>query len=218
MEWALANPNDQTRQLLRTLALGNHSAESPSSVDQQAQAIRLLAALHETGAVIEAVLRYGQSPSDLTDWLRGRGPIGDQELAPAIASLNSSDERVKIGAILAIGYSMRPEFTPQIREILKSAPADGDVALAAMIALDNLRDTASETIQHLTTQLKISDHCIRAMNILLSIGTEEALGVLERHLLALSPQTLRPLGDENFQLALVLAKRLATRQTAVSIV
>lgn len=218
LEWALVNPNDQTRQLLRTLALENHYAETPSSVDQQAQAVCLLAALHETGAVIEAILRYGRSPSDLTDWLRDWGAISDQELALAIASLSSSDERVKIGAVLAIGYSMRPEFVPQIRDILKSVPADGPVALAAMIALDTVRDTTSETVQLLASQLKIADHRVCAMNSLLRIGTEEALEVLEHHVLALGPQTLRPLGDENFQLALVLAKRPVLRQSMVSMV
>jgi HEAT repeat protein len=218
LTWALVKPDAETRQLLRAITESDQLEGTPPAPHKQLLATRALAALHESEAVVESVLRWGlQTPDDLIDWCEGQAPISDERLQKAIEALDSTDERVKTNALLVLGISGRKDFVPRIRQILSVAEGESKLALAAMIALDELGDKSSETVRLFTLQLQVPKRNVRAVNALLRIGTDEALKNLEHYLCVIHCSDFQQFHKIGAELALALLKHPLTQQVALRV-
>jgi hypothetical protein len=216
LRWALVKPDAETHQRLRNVAQTNQMAGDPPSRLEQIRATRALAALQETETVLESVRRWGLSQlPDLLEWWQGHGYVEDECLRKAISDLEDKDENTQSNAVLILAVSGRTDFAPRIRQILSTAPEGSNLALAAIIALDELNDKDPETVALLTHRLQVP----RALDLLFHIGTERALDVLEQHVLTLDrAEGLVPIRDLGLQVALGLSKYPSKRHVAARVV
>jgi hypothetical protein len=108
----------------------------------QYEATKSLAALRQLHEVVQGCLLLGlQTPRSLPDYLEGQ-TLTDEHLAPALTELRSGAPSP--GALLAIGFSGRPEFAPEIRALFSASEPESERALACLLALESLGDLDSE--------------------------------------------------------------------------
>ena len=202
LKWALCRPDIVTRQAVRKIMesedlLGGESQVSGLRYD----ATRTLAALGEDKALVRALLRWGIVPVDLAERRYGQLPMSDESLSEALLALDETDGDVRAHAIFALGVSGREDLLLCIHKLLTTIPREGSLPLAAMFALNELRDHSSEAVQFFADQLTVPNHETQAMNALLRIETEEALGAIEEHILQESSPKF-----EHFQALLALTR------------
>lgn len=215
--WALVKPDAETKRLLRAITESDQleGTTSPSPY-KQLLATRALAALHENEAVIDSVLRWGlHMPKDLVDWCAGQMAVSEERLQKTIEALDNTDESIRINALLVLGISGRKDFAPRVHQILSVAEAESKLALAAMIALDELGDKSPEAVKLLTLQLQVPEHSVRAVNALLSIETEEALKSLQHYLHTIYRSDFQQFRKIGAELVLNLSRHPLTREAAL---
>ena len=179
LRWAWMRADAETKQRLQTIVASDHLRGNPPFPMEQCLAIRALAALGDDAAVIASMLRWGEQAFDTAAEMRRRQPpIADAHLKPALAALEEQNERRRAHAILALGLSGRQVFIPRLRAILIQAPAESQLALAAMHALAELGDKDAETVRYLARQLRIPAHRPFAWHALLHMDTAEAWDAL----------------------------------------
>lgn len=140
LRWACMRADVETKQHVQTIVASDHLRGNPPFPVEQCLAIHALAALGDGAAVIASMLRWGEQAFDTAAEMRRRQPpIADAHLKPALAALEEQNEPRRAHAILALGLSGRQVFIPRLRAILIQAPAESELALAAMRALEQLQ-------------------------------------------------------------------------------
>lgn len=164
----------------------------------------------ETRRLLKAI-----TESDQLEWWDEHTPISDERLQKAMEAIEGTDESAQINALLVLGTSGRKDLIPRIRQILSIARAESKLALAAMIALDELGDKSSETVRLFTLQVQVPERNVRAVKALLRIGTDEALKNLEHYLCVIHRSDFQQFHKIGAELALDLLKYPLTQQVAL---
>ncbi|MCH8045493.1 MAG: hypothetical protein IID44_17425, partial [Planctomycetes bacterium] len=215
IQLSLIRPDSETRRLLANITQTAGFWDDEQSFPLlQADATVALAALGENRAVVDAILRWGVVLSDLPGMREGQPPMTDADLAEAIEALGSSDTNTATNAVLALSVSGRADFAPQIRQILKDADPESELARVAVVALDHFGDTHPETLTLLEAQLKVRQHAHAASLALLRNGKRESLAVVEREFRR-AGSTRGKLANDF--LAVSLAMRQESRKTVAEV-
>lgn len=173
---AFKAPDEQTTGLLAAITHRDDLVQGFPM--EQSYATRALALSGAWQRVIESVVRWGPKTSpDLMEHRHGQPPLDDEVVRPALESLNARDECLP-GAILALGAAGRTEHRETIRTTLSESDPDSDLAIACMLALDDLRDKSPETEVLFVRQLGVPKRRHVAVRALFGLATENANAAL----------------------------------------
>ena len=107
----------------------------------QNAAATALAERKEWRAVVAHILKWGlRTTDDVFAYRTDAGVLDNDILAEAVAGLRSGST-CPPGAVLAIGFGGRSDLLPEVREALRTAQPESDLALACAAVLTWLRDT-----------------------------------------------------------------------------
>lgn len=181
---SLIRPDSETRRLLADITRSSDYSDDQNSYPLlQAEATNALAALGENRAVVDSILRWGiVFLLGLPDMRAGQLPMTDSDLTGAIEALDDPDEKRRTNAVFALSISGRTDFASRVRQVLKHAEPESELALAAVVALDHFEDASPEAMGLLEKQLTVPNHAVPASLALLRNGKSESLAILEKEL------------------------------------
>jgi hypothetical protein len=142
----IRRPDEETVRLLTEIA---HDPERGGQVENgfplvQYEMVKALAALGQWRETVQGCLPLGlNTPRSLPNYLEGH-VFTDEQLADALSELRSGAPSP--GALLMVGFSSRPELAPEVRAIYAISEQDSDRALGCLLALESLKDLASESL------------------------------------------------------------------------
>jgi hypothetical protein len=142
----IRRPDEETVRLVLEIA---YDPERGGQLDNgfplvQYEVVKALAALGQWREMVQGCLRLGlQTPKSLPDYLE-RHVLTDEQLADALSEIRSGAPSP--GALLAVGFSDRPELAPAVRDIYNASERDSERALACLLALESLGDLESESL------------------------------------------------------------------------
>ena len=198
--WATAQPDAETRARLSRIARSGDLEEGSGRnvAHEQALAIQALAAIGEDDEVIQGLMRWGEHviSDGLIEIRKRRPPISMETLAIALVALESPDVTRKANALLTIGVSGQKQLSERLRQIVRSPGHAVPVTKAALQALAWLGEEDGRITLELTSHLDHAETRAAAVQLLVTIGTPAATGVLARALME-SGGTSLPAGPWN---------------------
>ncbi len=130
-------------ELIRSTQLDELWDEYP---DLQNAAAAALAERKEWRAVVSHILKWGLHTSDeVVAYRADAGVLDDDTLADALTALRSGNT-CPPGAVVAVGFGGRSDLLPEVREILRAAPPESNLAHACGLVHIWLQDTDQSAV------------------------------------------------------------------------
>jgi hypothetical protein len=220
---AAIRPDNETRQLVRQVGLSDILVEGsprPSPL-LQFEAVRAACALHDDAMFVDIVLKHGRAVvSHDVSFLRAKHPPFDDLLTKTIdTQLMTKGAPQYLAAVLLAGYSKRKEFIPLLREIFRQAPIQSELALNAMLALQDLEDYRPELASSYIPYVLNAGTSHIAINAIFRCGDAKTLDWMEQQIISASELTsisksgpAQGLGRHRVAIALALARNPARRR------
>jgi len=176
-KYATIRPDDETRRLLDMLAQSDKMYDSTSKKPfplVQQKAANALAALGEDAALIRGVIKIGtQISPDVKEYREHHPEMGNDAISEALAILENPDHESFANAVLALGFSDRPEIRDRIEAILLESEMESDTSMSAMLALEDLGGISANIAERVVQQYRSGHHKFSALK-LMATGDPEA--------------------------------------------
>lgn len=202
LAWCLFDPDQETKFLLRRLALSPESEDKPESYHRY-KAVEKLSTLGDKRTVAESVLNFGSGCNDGNcDRLSLHAPMEDDLLSSALVALRESDGEALIPPLLVLGLSHRSDHVLDVHAAMERAADEDRVIMVGLRVLRMLK-ARDVTSLRLAAERLGSERSRDAANLLLADGSEESLQVLRDHVTRASEDGLA-LSDDNEAIASAL--------------
>lgn len=176
-KYSSVRPNKETRLLLDILAQSDDMRDDTRGNSfplAQQKSINALAALGEDAALVRGIIKIGKQISpDVTEYRDHHPAMADHAISDALTILENADHESYANAVLALGFSGRPEIRHRIEAILLECDTESDTSMCAMLALEDLGGISENIAERVLEQYRSGHHKYPALK-LMATGDREA--------------------------------------------